>query len=470
MHRRSFVLLSVHLACSSANPPAPGPADAGGTPVTTPDTAVAPDATIAPDAGEPSVDLAPDGPSLSSAARSLSPLPDLPKDPTNKYADNAAAAALGQRLFFDTAYSGTLTVGSDGANGGLGNMGEAGKISCASCHLGSGLSDTRSKPGSVSLGAGYLGRNALGLVNSSYYRWVNWAGRFSAQWELPLAVAENANNMNSTRLRVAHVVFDKYRADYEAIFGPMEPAIGTDPVRFPAAGKPKAAMAADGPWEMMAPADRQVVTTIFVNFGKALEAYLRRLVSKSSRFDDFAAGNASALDATEQRGLAVFLGKGQCTPCHGGPNFTDDDFHAMGVPQTGDHVPAMDLGRFTDIPPLLASPLNSAGDASDDKTTGRLTGLTNPPPDGTKGQFRTPSLRNVATTGPYMHAGQFATLAQVIDFYDKGGGDPVGGGTKDSRLKPLGLSAEEKADLAAFLGSLTSAPLPAALLEDTSRK
>jgi cytochrome c peroxidase len=221
----------------------------------------------------------------------------------------------------------------------------------------------------------------------------------------------------------------------------------------------------------MAPADRLIVNTVLVNYAKALAAYTRKLVSKSSRFDEFVvAGGGAGLSASEQRGLAVFVGKGQCTSCHAGPNFTDDDFHNLGVPQTGDHVPAADNGRFADIPPLLASALNSAGDFSDDKTTGRLTGLTNPPPDSTKGQFRTPSLRNVASTAPYMHAGQFKTLAEVVDFYDRGGDAAAMGTVKDGKLKALALTAEEKADLVAFLGTLTAAALPAALLEDTSKK
>jgi cytochrome c peroxidase len=468
------------LACSSAATTAPTPdaAPAPDTAAPTPDAA-ATDLTVSADAAadlgtDLAADLGGDAAALTAAqleeAKKLSPLPDLPKDPTNKYADQPAAATLGQRLFFDPAYSGPIAVASDGSNGGLGMMGEAGKISCASCHMGAGLADQRSKPGTVSLGAGYLGRNALGLLNSSYYRWTNWAGRFSAQWELPIAVIENANNMNGTRLRVAHLVFDKYRADYEAIFGPLEPALGTDAVRFPATGKPKAAMAADGPWELMTPADRLVVNTIYVNVSKALEAYTRKLVSKSSRFDAFMGGATAALTAREQHGLGVFLGKGQCVSCHAGPNFTDDDFHNLGVPQTGERVPAADLGRFTDITPLLASPLNSAGDFSDDKTTGRLAGLVNPPPDSTKAQFRTPSLRNVANSGPYMHAGQFKTLAEVVDFYDRGGGDPVTGSTKDARLKPLALTADEKADLVAFLDTLTLAGVPPAVLEDTSKK
>ena len=166
----------------------------------------------------------------------------LPADTTNRFADNASAATLGQKLFFEKAVSGALAVANDGINGGLGAVGDTGKISCASCHIGPALDDRRSNPNNVSLGANFLTRNALPLVNSSFYTWTNWAGRFSAQWELPIGVLENARNMNGDRLRLAHVVFSKYRADYEAVIGAALPdALGTDATRFPATGKPKAA-------------------------------------------------------------------------------------------------------------------------------------------------------------------------------------------------------------------------------------
>jgi cytochrome c peroxidase len=101
--------------------------------------------------------------------------------------------------------------------------------------------------------------------------------------------------------------------------------------------------------------------------------------------------------------------------CHSGPHLSDGLFHNLGLAQTGAHVPATDNGRFADITPLVASALNVDGMFSDDRQSGRLTGLTSTPPDETKGQFRTPSLRGVAETGPYMHAGPARALS----------GDPV---------------------------------------------
>ena len=402
--------------------------------------------------------------------RTLSPLPATPPaDTTNGVADNAMAATLGQRLFFERGFSGALAVGDDGTNGGLGPMGAVGRIACASCHAGPALADDRSQPGTVSLGADFLPRNAPPLVNSSYYKWTNWAGRFSAQWELPIAVLENAKNMNGDRLRLAHVIFNKYRTDYEAVFNTtMEPGIGSDATRFPPSAKPKAAGAVDGPWEAMAAADQTTINVILANFGKVLEAYTRKLIGGPSPFDRFVAGETTAMSASEVRGLKLFVAPGSCASCHTGPMLSDDQFHNLGLAQSGAHVPAADNGRFADITPLLASGFNTLGVYSDDKTTGRLEGLMQPPPDTTKGQFRTASLRNVALTAPYMHAGQLSTLVEVVDYYNQATPPVPTVGTLDPLWVNLHLTPGQKADLVAFLGSLTGTAVAPALLADTS--
>lgn len=389
----------------------------------------------------------------------LTPLPALRPDPTNAVADNAAAAALGQALFFDARYSGPLVAASD-----LGAVGEVGRVACASCHSSPVMSDDRSVPDNVSLGTNFHTRNAPAIVNSAFYQWTNWGGRFSTQWELPPVVAEAGVIMNSSRLALAHHIFDNYRTSYEAVFGAMEPAIGTDAARFPPTGKPKPPGGTDGPWESMSAADQLIVNRIFVNFGMAIQAYMRQLVSRSSDFDRFAAGDDAAIDVDAKWGLRVFMGNGRCVSCHSGPKFSDDLFHNLGVPQTGAHVPAADEGRFSSIGPLLASGLNSAGSFSADPVAGAmlLAGLTSTPPASTHGQFRTPTLRDLEFSGPYMHSGQMATLADVIEFYDAGGMTPVSG-TRDSLLFPLGLSPEDETDLLAFLATLASDPVPLAL-------
>lgn len=409
-------------------------------------------------------------PAEMAVARTFSPLPAVPADPTNAYADNANAATLGQRLYFDKSYSGALIVGDDGMNGGLGDAGVRGLVACVSCHASASGDDNRSRPNNVSLGTNFGTRNALPVVNSSFYPWTNWGGRFDSQWSLPLAVAENPATMNSTRLEVAHLLWNKYRADYDAIFPvPLDAALdptAPDAARFPRAGKPAAAGADAGVWEAMAASDRAIVNRIYANYGKALGAYLRKLVSRNAPFDRFIGGDATAMSASAKRGLKLFIGKARCAACHSGPLFSDGAFHALGVPQTGAHVPAADLGRFADLPPLLTSPFNSSGAFSDDAGTGKLAGLAQD--GGMAGQFRTPGLRGLSGSAPYMHSGQLATLEAVIDFYDVGGGVPDGG-ARDPLLSPLSLTGAEKADLAAFLRALDGDPVDPALNVDTSR-
>jgi cytochrome c peroxidase len=382
---------------------------------------------------------------------SHTPLPDVPADTTNAVADDPAARKLGQKLFFDPGFSGPIKVASD-----LGEVGEVGKVSCASCHSGPMFDDRRSVPRTVSLGVDFHTRNSPALVNSAFYKWTNWGGRFSTQWELPMPVTENGVILNGNRLQVAHRIFDVYRKPYEKVFGPLEPALGDDAARFPAAGKPKAAGALDGPWESMAATDREIVNRIFVNYGKALAAYFRVLTSGDSAFDRFMAGKKHALSLEAQAGARLFVGKARCSGCHSGPLFAGSGFHNLGVPQAGEKVPASDDGRFKDVPPLLASGMNAAGAYSDDPEAGaaKLLGLSNPMPELARGAFRTPSLRGVALSEPYMHSGQLATLEDVITFYDQGGGTPVAG-TKSPFLQPLGLTEEEKAQLVAFLDGLT---------------
>ncbi len=163
-------------------------------------------------------------------------------------------------FFFDKKFSGKLNVASD-----LGAVGDSAKVSCATCHASPYLDDDRSNPQTVSIGTGVHTRNSPTLINASFYTWTNWGGRFSAQWELPLAVAENPLTMNGTRLAIAHRIFDVYKTEYEAVFGALEPALGTDTTRFPLSGKSDA-----DDWLNVAPADRVIVNRILANYSKAI--------------------------------------------------------------------------------------------------------------------------------------------------------------------------------------------------------
>jgi cytochrome c peroxidase len=400
--------------------------------------------------------------------KGMSPLPPVPADPTNKHADNPAAAKLGQKLFFEKGYSGALKVGDDGTNGALGAVGETGKVSCASCHLADyGWAENRSKPNNVPIGANRAVRNSPSLVNVGHYEWFTWAGRLDTLWTQG-SVAPESPDLAGDRCAVVHVLWAKYRAEYDGIFEDklplaLDPA-ATDAARFPPLCKPKAAATApDGPWEMMAAADKTAVMRAMSNVGKSFAAFERKLVSGNAPFDKYVAGDTKAISASAKRGLKLFIGKGFCVQCHTGPIFTDQKFHNLGVPQTGPGVPAVDTGRFDDLPKCIANPYNSMSQFSDsvDAGTAKLSGLVAAEID--KGAFRTKNLRGVALTAPFEHNGVFNTLAEVVEFYSKGGGDGNFSGTKDEKIKPLNLTDTEKADLVAYLETLTGEAIPAEL-------
>jgi len=145
----------------------------------------------------------------------------------------------------------------------------------------------------------------------------------------------------------------------------------------------------------------------------ALASYVRTIRSGESRFDRYGAGDRGALTDVEKTGLAVFRGKGHCNNCHVGPNFTDERFHNTGV--------AWRDGKLTDI---------GAG----------------------QGNFKTPTLREVALTAPYMHDGSLKTLDDVVDFYSEGGRPNP---DLDPQIQPRHFNPDEKRALVAFLRSLT---------------
>ncbi len=332
----------------------------------------------------------------------------LPPSVGNPVADDEAAALLGFGVFFDARFSAGQSV------------------RCASCHqpervFGDG------RPTSVGLAP--VTRNSPSLYTAAWHRWQMWDGRADSLWSQPLLAFENEQEMNFSRLELAHRVKTSYRAEYEALFGPL-PALG-DAARFPAAGKP-----GDATWEAMSPADRWEVNLVAANVGKALEAYMRKLAHGRGRFDDFLEGNQGALFAEERHGLDVFLASG-CASCHSGALLTDDDFHAVGL--------ADDPGREAALELLAASPFTAAGEFHDGPPQA-LPAPTRPP----LGAYRTPSLRNVARTGPWGHDGRFATLDALLDAHLAGGSE----GPVDEALRPTTLSDAERAALLAFLRAL----------------
>ena len=375
----------------------------------------------------------------------FSPLPPLPPDPTNAVADSDAAARLGQALFFDERLSGP------------------GDVSCATCHVPAKSWTDGKKVGSA---ISELQRNTMSLWNVAGNRWFFWDGRKDTLWSQALGPLEDPREHGGSRLQYAHLIAGDpdLRRAYEGVFGALPDL--SDGARFPAQGRPVEnepehphALA----WIAMNSADQDAVNAIFADLGKALAAFERKLVSRRSAFDVFVEGvregdaqKLGALDASALRGAKLFTGKGRCHLCHDGPAFSDLEFHDNRVrPQEGD----LDLARFRGIQLVQADPFNGAGaysDAPDDAARAKLALVQT---EHNVGTWKTPSLRNVALTPPYMHEGQIATLADVVEFYSTLRGAHPGMKGGERLIQPLNLTSEEKQDLVRFLESLTDVAL-----------
>lgn len=375
-----------------------------------------------------------------------------PPDPTDRVANDPRAAALGQYLFFDRQLS-----GDD-------------KFSCSSCHQPAHAFTDRRRFGKA---IGTDARNTPTVLNAADNHWFFLDGRADTMWSQSLDVIENPLELGNDRTHLAHTVYSdrELRRAYVSIFGPMPPL--SDMARFPEHATPAApaSSAKARAWRHMSPADRVSVNRVFSNIGKAIEAYERRLIVRDSPFDRYAAalhsGNRAGLkllSPAAQRGLKLFVGRARCELCHSGKDFTDDAFHNLGLPELSGEAP--DIGREVGIRELLKSAFNAAGrysDAPHGRLAQRLQFL--PSPKSMRGAFKTPTLRNVALTAPYVHDGRFATLSQVLEFYAKG--PPKGAkliGTREGTLALIPhLTATQIDDLVAFLETLNSAPLPHAL-------
>ena len=367
------------------------------------------------------------------AAHRLTDTLALPADPTNRVAGDARAVALGRRLFFDARFSGN------------------GQVSCATCHVPErGFQDGTP----LGHGVGTTGRRTMPVPSGAHAPWQFWDGRKDSQWSQALGPWESPVEHGGTRSQFAHLVARHYRAEYEALFGPL-PDLGRVPPRAAPIADPAAAAA----WAALPASTRAAVSRIFANLGKAVAAYERTLAYASARFDRYVAalertGTAPAgvLTADETAGLRLFVGKARCATCHAGPLFTDQSFHNIGVPARDGHAP--DPGRADGVRLALADEFNCRGAFSD--APGECAELEFADTTGPElvGAMKTPSLRNVARRAPYMHAGQFATLDAVVEHYDRAPAAPLG----RSELEPLHLTATERRQLVAFLETL-SAPV-----------
>ncbi len=329
-------------------------------------------------------------------------------DPTNRVSGDAQAIALGELLFFDPRLS------------------PSGKVLCATCHVPyRGWQDGRAR----AVGLVEVDRNTPSLLDVRYQRWFGWDGAGDSLWLQSVRPITDAREMGGSRAEAAALVRGdaELACRYEKAFGAPPPA-----------------------------SDEAVLASI----GKALAAFEETLVSGRSPFDEFrdalARNDPQSMrkyPEAAQRGLRIFVGRGQCNACHVGPSFTNGEFHDTGVPffvKGG-----VDPGRYGGVRKLEHNPLNLLGPYNDDRSGASAVKTRQVALEHRNfGEFKVPSLRNVARTAPYMHNGSLATLADVVRHYSEVSPDRL---HSDGipLVKALHLSDAESADLVAFLESLS---------------
>jgi cytochrome c peroxidase len=367
--------------------------------------------------------------------RTLEPLGD---DPSNRYSADPRAASLGRELFFETRLSGN------------------GKVSCATCHV-AAQEFQDAKP--LADGVGRTARRTMPIAGTAHSPWMFWDGRADSQWAQALGPLESAVEHGGSRTQYAHVVREHYRAEYEAVFGALPDLTG-----LPRRAGPVSDTTWRAAWQRIPAERRDEISRVYANIGKAIAVYERRIEPGVSRVDRYVDAEVSgdrhtpesSLTSDEEAGLRLFIGRARCVTCHNGPLFTDDHFHNTGVPLPNVTLPP-DSGRTVGARQVVAGEFNCTSRYSDAKPEDceELTFAVTEGPELVRA-YKTPSLRNVAGRAPYMHAGQLASLQDVVAHYAAAPAAPFG----RSELRPVRLSPNELRQLVAFLRAL-SAPLVA---------
>jgi len=334
--------------------------------------------------------------------------PKASRDPSNRVSGQPQAIALGEKLFFEPRLSGT------------------GSVLCATCHVPfRAFQDARSR----AFGLQEVDRNTPSVLNARFYRWFGWDGAHDSLWSQSLRPLLDPKEMNASPAHVAGAVRKLFGTEYEAAFARPVPSDDEE---------------------------------VLVDVGKALAAFQETLVSARTPFDAFRdalerGDQVSNYPLAAQRGLRIFVGKGNCSTCHFGPHFTNGEFADTGVPFFAAKG-RVDPGRHGGIQKLKTNSFNLIGRHNDDPGRKSATGTRHVELQHRNfGEFRVPGLRNVALTAPYMHNGSLATLRDVVQHYSELNEERLHS-DGERVLKALKLTEAEKDDLLAFLESLS--PLP----------
>jgi cytochrome c peroxidase len=350
-----------------------------------------------------------------------------PPDPTNEYADVPAAAAFGKLLFSD-------------------NLLSPAGVSCAKCHdpaleLNDGVPQ--------SIGVTKVDRNSPGIALAAHSRWQFWDGRADTLWMQALGPPENSAEIGSSRLYIAHQIAQRHAAQYGAVFGAKYPL--PDLTGLPPSGKP-----GDAAYDALAQADKDKVTRIYVNVGKAIAAFERAIRVQPNALDRYIDGDLNALNLAQKEGLFVFMKNG-CGQCHWGPRLTNDAFHVLRF-ETGAANGKADEGRITSLPNLAAGEFIASSKWSDNVGAAKpFAGADSPL---MLGAFKTPTLRGIPKSAPYGHGGTLATLADIAHHYGQRGlehADSRAIGTTEQWVPQFDTGAEKQ--LVPFLEVLTATPV-----------
>ena len=329
----------------------------------------------------------------------LAPLGPVPEPKDNPMTPEKVE--LGKTLFFD------------------GKLGGDTSTPCSACHLPEAGWDF---PSDISMG--YPGtvhwRNSQTIINSAYYGKLFWAGSAKSLEAQAKGAAKGAvaGNGEDDLMEARLALVPEYVTQFKQVFGDDWPKVS--------------------------------------NAWKAIAAFERTLVQRDTPLDNYLLGDTKALTAAQLQGKTLFEGKAQCIACHNGALASDEQFYNIGVP-SNQRWENDALAQITFRYEMYAKGSNEKlyRNAKSDPGVyfrGKINDM--------KGAFRTPSLRYIKYTAPYMHNGTLATLSDVVDFYDRGGVVPgatpsVYANNKSKLIKPLGLSKQEKEHLLAFLDAFS---------------
>lgn len=351
---------------------------------------------------------------------------------SNQFSGDPAAVSWGRELFFSARLS------------------SSGTTACVTCHV-----PARDWTDGRLVAAGG-NRNVPTLWNVGRSRWYFWDGRADSLWNQVSQVLENPAEHDLPRTRAVQTLLAEpvWAARLESFAGPVRQRAAVLSLS-PCASPRSSDVACQTAWAAASAQARAEIDRLFVVLSKLIATYVQMLEPPPSRFDRFLTGlgsgeAAARLSERELHGLRIFVGKGKCATCHFGPDLTDGEFHDIRVPPRSG---AVEQGRHAGVRQILEHEFNLLSpynDAPDRVIHTRY--LTRDSTDWAK--FKTPTLRRVMHTAPYMHQGQIPTLEAVVEHYSSFANALPAGHHGEHFLVPLFLSEEEKQALVAFLKTL----------------